>query len=139
MATSVKIVQIVDIVTPPVPGEDNYTLESTYSEATPLGGDWDNAFFLIKIVTPGTPAEDVYQNVCALSDVVKYKADRGLAVDDEDEYYRIEAWTLSFESLEEANEEVTLQKLKTQYLCDDWEEYGGSSYPDTHTTTITSA
>ena len=140
MATSVKLTQVIDIVTPPVPGQDNYTLETTYSEASPLGGKWDNEFLLIKIIVPGDDTQDVYQHVCTVADLEKYENDRAQAVINTDDYYRIETWTLSFENLEDTNAEATLQQQRTQYLVDDWEAYGGSVYPDTiYDATITNS
>ena len=142
MATSVKLTQVQSIPPPGDPHEGEYELEATFSDAATAGadpgGNWDNAFFLIKIIDTLDATRDVYQHVCTVGDLEKYENTRG-AVVPPDVYYRTATWPSYFSSIEDIDTETTLQQTRTQNLCDDWEEYGGGTWPKTDIGTFTSS
>lgn len=139
MATSVKLTQVESL--PPVgdPYEGEYKLQVTFSNASTDGGDpggnWDNAFILVKIVSAGDPTQDTYQHICTVGDLESYAPDRATAVANNHDYYRIATWPLYYESIEEMTTAKTVQQTRADYLVTDWENYGGGTWPKTEENT----
>jgi len=133
MAYSVHLKQIIDIVNQPEPSDDNYTLESTFSNPQPQPtANWDGYFFLVKIIDPNDDTKDEYQNVCTVADIEKYSNSRATAVTNGDNYFRAITWTHTLSSLEAANAQAAAQQQGTQYLCNDWSSYvGTATFPNT--------
>lgn len=138
MATSVKLTQVQTIPGGQPEGEE-YVLTPTFSEASPSGGNWDNAFVLVKIVDPGDALLDTYQHICTVGDLEEYPADRAVAVAAPiQDYYRAASFAKAYSSLEDITAAVTTQQTRTQNLVDDWENYDGGTWPKTTVDTYTS-
>ena len=119
MTASVKLTQIQDV------SGDKYTLETTLSEHSTSGANWDNCFILMRVVDPAHISQDVYEHICTVGDLENYLTTRTESppVPDAGVFYRTSTCTLSFDSLEDAVAEATLQQQRIQYLADDWDAY----------------
>lgn len=132
MTTSIRLTQERSLTTiPPDPADYNYKLVTTFDQ--PSTG-FCTQLILIKKGT--TEADDSYEHICTVGDVKRYGTSRSAAP--LDLYYRTSSWTQYFNSLSDLDEQMSIQKQKTQFVVTDWQVYteGTGTVEKTDRTTI---
>ena len=127
---SVTITHTENLSTPPEP--DEYKLTTAFTDpGGEFGGDWDGYFILVEKAT--AIEDDVYQHICTVGDLNAYGIDRSaVAVG---EYYRANTFDTFYTALSDLRDMETTQLQKTQYLVDDWTNYG-TTFPAVSATTV---